>query len=291
MQATLDPTIVAEARRLQIRTRRSADSDLVGLYRSSFRGQGLQFSELREYQPGDDVRRIDWKVAARSSRIYVKSFEEDHALRVLCAVDISHSTAVGYGPSAFQRAARIAALISLLAARSHDALGLMLFAEKVHQYLSPAQQRRQLLRILLALSQPPSPPRSTDVGAALLELARRERRRSVVFLFSDFHSRPFEEPLRLLARRHDVIGLWLAPAQVSTLPAVGLVQVEDAETGALRTIDTSSPAIRALLAEREVRRRETLSKIFCSAGAELCEVREDCVSPLKQLMERRVRRR
>lgn len=291
MQATVDPSIVAEARRLQIRTRRCADTDIVGLYRSSFRGQGLQFSELREYQPGDDVRRIDWKVAARSSRVYVKSFEEDHALRVLCAVDISHSTSVGYGTSAYQRAARIAALVALLAARSHDALGLMLFADKVHQYLAPAQQRRQLMRVLLALSQPASPPRSTDVGAALLELARRERRRSVIFLLSDFFSRPFEEPLRLLARRHDVIGIWLAPAHVSSLPAVGLVQVEDAESGERLTIDSSSSSVRALLAEREARRRETLTQLFRSAGADLCEVREDCITPLKQLMERRARRK
>ena len=287
MQLALDPQILADARRLTLVSRRHADSDLAGAFHSAFRGQGLQFSELREYQPGDDVRRIDWKVAARSSRIYVKSFEEDRSLRVLCALDVSSSAGAGSAPTAYARGARIVAMLSLLAARSRDAFGLIRFTHSPVEYLAPSQRRRQLMRVLLALSNAPLPGQRTNVNAALQEILRRERRRAVVFLLSDFHSPAFHESLQLLARRHDVVAVWLAPPTLDPVPAIGLVQVRDSESGELLTLDSSSAHVRRTLALRATQREESLRQVFRSAGADFCAIRNDCFAPLHHLMEQR----
>lgn len=280
----------AEIKRLELRARRQINSDMLGRYRSAFRGSGLVFSELREYQPGDEVRAIHWKASARLGKIYVKSYEEDRLLNIMLAVDISNSTIVGSKKSKHQKALELSALITLLAQRSQDRIGLCLFSDTVEEFLPAKKSQRQFKQVINALLAKRQLKPATDISASLKYLLERQKHYSVLFLISDFISPPFEENLRRLSKRHDVIGVQVEDPIDSQFPAVGLVEFTDAESGRKILLDTSSKQAQTFLAHQQSKRRTNLRNLFSSCKADFISIDQNPTRPLIELMQTRTLR-
>ncbi len=263
----ITPELLAQVRRLTIRSRRAVEEVFSGAYRSAFRGQGLEFAEVREYVPGDDIRSIDWNVTARAGRPFVKRFEEERELTVVVALDLSGSLAFGSRARAKRDAAAEAgALLALAAARNRDRVGLLLFTERVELYLPPGKSRSRALRIARELLAFEPEGKGTDVAGALGFLHRVLRRRSVVFLLSDWRAASFDRPLSLLSRKHDVVALEVADPLEREAPARGLLRIRDLETGKAAWVDASSRAARGAWRASVARRARELDQIFRRAG-------------------------
>lgn len=263
----ITPELLAQVRRLTIRSRRAVEEVFSGAYRSAFRGQGLEFAEVREYVPGDDIRSIDWNVTARAGHPFVKRFEEERELTVVVALDLSASLDFGSRARAKRDAAAEAgALLALAAARNRDRVGLLLFTERVELYLPPGKSRSRALRIARELLAFEPEGKGTDVAGALGFLHRVLRRRAVVFLLSDWRAASFDRPLSLLARKHDVVALDVADPLEREAPARGLLRVRDLETGRTAWVDASSRAARGAWRATVARRGKELDQIFRRAG-------------------------
>ena len=288
------PALLAAARRLEIRARRLVAGGLAGEYRSVYRGSGIEFAEAREYVPGDDVRTIDWNVTARMGQPWVKEYVEERDLQLVCAVDVSASQLAGR-PEWGRReaAAAVCALVALAAAHSRDRTGLLAFSDRAERYLPPAAGTRHALRIAREALRPAPAGRGTSLAAACGYLSRVLRRRSVVFLISDFIDEGYERPLRDLARRHEVVAVVVADPLDETLPAAGLVEAEDAERGGALLLDSSDPAVRQRYAELAAARRGRRSALLRGAGAGELTVRtgEDPARPVIDYFRRQRRRR
>ncbi len=240
--ATLIPKeILRRVRELEIRTRRAVRDILAGQYSSVFRGQGIEFSEVRAYAPGDDVRTIDWNVTARFGHPFVKRFVEERELTVMLLLDGSASGAFGSGRAwKSERAAEAAALLAAAAIRNNDKVGLVVFTDRVEKYLRPEKGRSHVLRVIReALFFRPQGTR-TRIASALEHVSNVQKRRAVVFLISDFIDSGYDDLLAATARRHDLVVVSMTDPRELELPKAGLVTLEDAETGQIRVIDTSS---------------------------------------------------
>lgn len=211
--------------------RRGVRGELLGQYRSAFRGSGLVFSDLREYQPGDDVKHIHWKVTARSGHVFVKSYEEERQLTLIVALDSSNSTLCGEHTSTFKKALEFSALIALLGEDNKDKVGLCVFSNKIERFIPPAHSRGQLQRIIATLIDPPRGEKQTDIRVPLAFLRQQIRRPAILFLVSDFYSPPYERELQTVARRHDVVCVLLDDTVEKAFPNAGIVEFADAETG------------------------------------------------------------
>ena len=260
-------------RRIEIRTRRSVNDVFAGRYHSVFKGQGMEFQEVREYVPGDDIRAIDWNVTARTGSPHVKKFTEERELTVMLLVDVSASNRFG-STTQLKRdlAAEVAAVLAFSAIANHDRVGLILFSDRVEKHVPPAKGPTHVLRVVSEiLNAKPSSPK-TDLEPALRYLNQVVRRRSVAFLISDFIAPSCERLLRVTARRHDLVSLVVGDKRESALPPVGLVDFEDAETGRRIVVDTShAPTRRALLA-RQTERRQTLLRQLSRARSDVIEL-------------------
>jgi len=244
--ATLIPKeILRRVRELEIRTRRAVRDILAGQYSSVFRGQGIEFSEVRAYAPGDDVRTIDWNVTARFGHPFVKRFVEERELTVMLLLDGSASGAFGSGRAwKSERAAEAAALLAAAAIRNNDKVGLVVFTDRVEKYLRPEKGRSHVLRVIReALFFRPQ-GRRTRIASALEHVSNVQKRRAVVFLISDFIDSGYGDLLAATARRHDLVAVSMTDPRELELPRAGLVTLEDAETGGIRVIDTSSRRVR-----------------------------------------------
>lgn len=282
-------TSITELRRIQLRTNRLITGDLLGQYRSAFRGTGLIYSDLREYQPGDDVKHIHWKATARTGTAFVKSYEEDRQLRILLAVDVSASMRASVGFQPFQKAVEFCSLIGALSQRGNDLLGLLTFADRPLTFLPPKAGARRFSRILSSLMSEPSQSTSTKMDLALEHLALTVRKPSIMFVISDFACDDFSERLGNLAARHDVILVQLQQSE-QTLPSAGVVTFRDAETGQIVPIDTGNARVReawraALLGERKLLRERAER-----SGAAHIVIHDRPAPPLVQLMRERTRR-
>lgn len=249
--------LMRQVRRLEIATSRAVNEAFAGEYQSAFRGRGMEFDEVREYQPGDDVRTIDWNVTARAGTPFVKRFVEERELNVVLAVDLSASGAFGsVDRLKRETATELAAVLAFAAIRKNDKVSLVGFTDQVELYLPPRKGRKHVLRIIRELVnfEPDRP--GTDIAAALDRLAHLLTKRSVVFLISDFLDLGYESPLRLLHRRHDVIALRITDPREESLPRVGLINLIDAESGRRLTLDASSPRVRRQYARAAVDRME-----------------------------------
>ena len=265
--------LVRKVRLLELRTRRLMTTRFLGGYQSVFRGQGIEFSEVREYGPGDDARIIDWNVTARMGRPYVKKFQEERELNVLLAVDVSGSSRFGsQRQSKAELAAEVAALLALAAVRNNDKAGLVLFTDRVEEFVPPGKGVQHAFRIIRELLAVEPAGRGTDLTAPLRYISRIARRRSVVFILSDFLAAGYEAPLRTLARRHDVIALRLTDPREADLPPVGLVELVDAETGARLLIDASDPAVRRRFARLQRDRAREQQRFLRSVGVDQVEL-------------------
>lgn len=290
----ITPELLAQVRRLTIRSRRAVEEVFAGAYRSAFRGRGLEFAEVREYVPGDDVRTIDWNVTARAGRPFVKRHEEERELTVIVALDCSASLAFGSrGRSKRETAAEAGALLALAASRSRDRVGLLLFTDRIELYVPPSKVRARALRVVRELVAFEPEGRGTDVGQALSFLARVLRRRAVIFLLSDWIAEPFDRELAFLGRRHELTVIQVRDPLEADWPAAGLLAARDLETGRERVIPLGSKAARsALLAARARHARQT-GEAFRMGRAARIELRCDApVAPvLVRHMEQRARPR
>jgi uncharacterized protein (DUF58 family) len=238
---------------------------MAGQYHSVFKGSGIAFSEVREYMPGDDIRQIDWNVSARMNEPYVKLFVEEREMTVLLLVDMSASGRFGSREQEKRElAAELAAILAFSAIKNNDRVGLIIFTDEVERFVPPKKGKKHVLRVISEiLSYEPRSPR-TNLGVGLELLGRIARRRAVTFLVSDFLAPPaqYERALRIAARRHDLIPVTVTDPLEEALPSVGLVELEDPETGELVVFDTSGPEGRAFAAESRALRaaREALFK-------------------------------
>ena len=285
--------LLRKVHRIEIRVRRLLNTTFLGEYHSVFRGQGIEFSEVREYIPGDDIRSIDWNVTARMGYPFVKQFVEERELTVLLVVDVSASGAYGStGQSKIEVAAEIAALLAFSAIRNNDRVGLVAFTDQVEKYLPPRKGREHVLRVIRELLWVRPRGRGTDIASALAYVNRVQRRRSVVFLISDFLAGGYEATLRVTNRRHDVVAIAITDPREVELPDAALVALEDAETGALVTIDAGNPATRDeyhRLAAEMLRQRD---RVFQSVKVDRVDVATDqsYVEPLAEFFKARTRR-
>lgn len=290
----LPPELLAQVRRIEIRARRLASDLIAGDYRSVFRGTGIEFAEAREYASGDDVRLIDWNVTARMGTPWVKRYVEERELSVVCAVDLSASQTVGR-PHAGRLgvAAELTALLAFAAAFNNDLAGLLTFSDRIERYVPPARGSKHVLRLVREVLYHPPPQPGTDIAAACDYLLRVLTRRSIIFLITDGFDRDFESSMRTLARRHEVVAITLADPIDRELPDLGLVEIEDAESGQRLLLDSSDRGVRerysAAARERAVARRAALT----SAGVDEIEVRldQDYIEPLAGYFRRRAARR
>jgi uncharacterized protein (DUF58 family) len=272
----LPADVLRQVRRLHLRARRVVQTLLGGEYHSAFKGAGLSFEEVREYQPGDDVRTIDWNVTARSDQAYIKRFVEERELTMILAVDVSASQRFGTGQLAKRAvAAEIAALLALCAVSNNDRVGLIAFTEAVERFVPPNKGPRHVLRLLRDILAFEPEKRGTNLTAALDYLNKVQRRRAIVFLLSDFLSAGFDDAFRRAARKHDLIAVRTTDPRERNWPAAGLVRLEDAETGKQFTIDTSRRGFRDGFASRTRERMAAFTKLTRGAQADLIDAGTD----------------
>jgi uncharacterized protein (DUF58 family) len=262
--------VAAEVRRLEITTRQLVRDLVAGEYASAFRGHGLEFAEVREYLPGDDIRTIDWKVTARLGNAYVKRQHEERELGVLLVVDASASGMFGSRVRTKRELAiEVAAVLGLAAARSNDRVGLALFTNRVERYVPPAKGRRQALRLMSELLAFEPAGHGTDLAGSLRFLEPLLRRRSVLFVVSDFLAEGWHDPFARLSRQHDVIAIQIVDPRERTLPKAGLITLRDPESGAWRVVDTASSIVRERFHSRMAEWDRTFERGLRERGADL----------------------
>jgi uncharacterized protein (DUF58 family) len=244
--ATVPPEILRQVKLLELRTRGLVNSLFAGEYRSVFKGQGMEFAEVREYMPGDEVRSIDWNVTARMRRPFVKRYIEERELTVILAVDVSGSERFGTKRRfKSELASELAAVIAMAAIRNNDRVGTLMFTDKVEHVVPPRKGRRHALRVIRDLLAFEPAGRGTDMATATDYLIKMLHHKAVIFLVSDFMDEKIEHPLKLLAQRHDVVAVTIEDPSERHLPDVGLARFVDPETGTVVDVDTSNPAVRA----------------------------------------------
>ena len=270
------PEVLRLVKQVEIKARILADEALVGTYRSVFRGSGLDFEEVREYEPGDDIRSIDWNVTARMNAPYIKKYREERELNIYLAVDVSSSGWFGTANvNKRELAADVAALLAVTALHNHDRVGLVLFADGVREFLPPREGRHHLLHLIRELIFAEPRRSRTEIASVADFLANVTKKRNVVFVLSDFLDVEFEAPLRALGHKHDVIALILNDPRELELPSVGMVALEDAETGSVGYVDTSAAAIRESYARAARDRRGQRLRTFSRMGIDRVEISTD----------------
>jgi uncharacterized protein (DUF58 family) len=280
-------------RKIEIQTNRLATEQLAGSYTSVFRGQGLAFREVRHYQPGDDIRTIDWNVSARMDDTHVKVFTEEREMTVMLVVDISASEQFGTRVASKARvAAEVGALCAFSAIKHNDRVGLILATDQIEAIVPPKKGQKHVMRVVREILGRVPEHKGTDLAQALQTLYRVSRRRSVAFVLSDFFSKDFERALSLASARHDVIPLMLVDPRDEEMPDVGLAAFEDLETSETVLVDTSSARVRDHYARYMREQRETHIRTFRKLGLDHCVIRTDrpFVDPLRQLFARRAKR-
>lgn len=285
--------ILKKIRRLELRTRRLVSSTFAGQYHSVFKGRGMNFEEVREYNPGDDIRSIDWNVTARMNDPYVKKFTEERELTVLLIVDVSASGAFGsVDLSKRELAAEVAAILAFSAIHNNDKVGLLLFTGEVELFIPPKKGRMHTLRLIREMLYFQPRGRGTNLEAALKYANKLLTRRAVVFVISDFLAGDFSKALTVAGRRHDVVAMPVTDPGEAALPDVGRITFEDAESGEQIEIDTSRPAVRQQFAAEQARRDKELDRLFRTRGLDVVPLATDAdyLVALRSFFARRERR-
>lgn len=290
--ATVSPEILKQVKAIELRTRALVTSLFAGEYRSLFRGQGMEFAEVRAYEHGDDFRSIDWNVSARLASPYVKTFTEERELTVMLVVDQSGSTRFGEPVTKAALAVEVGAVLALAAAAQNDRVGALLFADEVERVVPPRKGRRHALRVIRDLIAFAPQGRRTNLGASLSYTTRLLRHHSIVVVLSDFLAEGWERPLRRLAARHEVVAIVVEDPRESDLPESGWVEMADAETGQRVLVDTGNRQVRdrvRLLAER---RREERGRLLAAAGVDTVTLKtgSDYTLPLRRAFALRAQR-
>lgn len=288
--------LMAKVGKIRILTNRLIDDQLAGDYHSTFKGQGVEFDEVRPYVPGDDVRTIDWNVTARTGQPFIKRFSEERELTILFLVDVSGSQGYGSaGRSKMELAAEVTALLALTAIRNQDKIGLVLFSDRIVKYIPPRKGRDSVMRLVReVLAAEDNAEGGTDIAEALRFLNGVQKRRAVVFLVSDFMGcAGYEKMLRATAHHHDLVCVPVTDPAEGELPDVGLVELEDPETGELALVDTSSAAVRRAFAAKADEDAAELKRMLLKTGVDTLRI--DTASPyideVRALFRRRARKR
>ena len=282
--------LLKSVRKIEIKTRGLSKHIFAGEYHSAFKGKGMAFSEVREYQYGDDIRSIDWNVTARFNHPYIKIFEEERELTVMLLIDVSGSRDFGtQGKLKRTLMTELAAVISFSAIQNNDKVGAILFTDKVEKFIPPKKGRQHILRVIRELIEFEPENKSTNLVEGLRYLTNAIKKRSIAFVVSDFISPNFEDALRIANRKHDVVALQIFDKRETELPPVGLIQVNNAETGEKMWIDTSSRALRDSYKKSWETRQKQLSITFKKCGVDnvLIQTSEDYVKPLINLFKQR----
>ncbi len=281
-------------RRIEITTKGLVEDIFGGEYRSAFKGRGIEFSEVRPYQFGDDIRFIDWNVSARTGDTFVKVFEEEREQTLMLVVDVSGSGDFGTH-SQFKRelAAEICAVIAFSAIQNNDKVGLMLFSDEIELLVPPKKGRRHVLRVIRDLFAHEPRSRGTDLSSALEHLLRLLRRRSIVIVLSDFLDSDFEKPLQAVRQRHDTIAIQLHDQREGSLPALGLLELTDGESGETMVIDTGNRRVREVFAQEAKARRSDLAELFRRLQLDAIHIGTDesYIEPLVRFFQSRHNRR
>jgi uncharacterized protein (DUF58 family) len=285
--------ILKKVRRIEITTRGLVNEVFSGEYHSVFKGRGMNFAEVREYQYGDDIRSIDWNVTARTGHPFVKVFEEERELTVMLLVDVSGSGEFGTRECMKgEIAVEICALLAFSAINNNDRVGLIIFSDRVEKFVPPRKGRQHVLRVLRELLYFEPEGRETDIGGALQYLTRVVRRRAVVFLVSDFIGTGFSKALSVTGRRHDMIAVRMRDVRESELPPIGYVEFEDAESGEQLLVNTSDRAFRTAFEHHRAQSDAMLEGTFRTTKVDVIDIRtgEPYVDPLIRFFRERARR-
>lgn len=281
-------------REIEIHTRRIVDALMSGEYHSAFKGHGLEFAESRPYQPGDDIRAMDWNVTARAGKPFVKVFHEERELSLILMVDLSGSQRFGSGADfKSETAARACALLAFSALRNNDKVGLAVFTDTMELYVPPRKGRAHALRLIREILYFQPRGRGTDIGGALEYVSRVTHKTSIVFLVSDFQTGEYERQLRALSRRHDVIALRVRDPLEETLPDAGYAAIEDAETGERIVVNTSSPPLREEFNRTVNAENERRARMFAAARVDevVIDTHGSFADPLVKFFRLRERRK
>jgi uncharacterized protein (DUF58 family) len=285
--------LVKKLKKIEIYTSRLANNQLAGSYHSVFKGRGMVFSEVRQYQPGDDVRFIDWNVSARMNDAYVKVFTEEREMTVMLLVDLSASERFGsVDKPKIETVAEVAALLAFSAIKNNDRVGLILFTDRIERFVPPKKGRSHVMRVVTEILNANPQGEGTDLGVALDLLGGIGKRRTVAFLISDFIADHYEKPLKLVSARHDLIPIQIIDPREAELPDVGLALIEDLETGELIEVDTSDLKLRANYAREAKRQRAAREHLFRRLQLDHVTVStdRDFVKPLSEFFRLRQRR-
>jgi len=285
--------ILKKVRQIEIRTGRLVNDVFAGEYESIFKGRGMEFHEVREYIPGDDIRSIDWNVTARSGHPYVKKFVEERELTVIIMADISGSGNFGTrNKMKIELMAEIGAVLSFSAIKNNDKIGLLLFTDKVEKFIPPKKGRPHVLRVIRELLYHKPESKKTSIKSALEYLGKVLKKRSVVFLISDFMDTGYERLLRILNKRHDIVGISISDPREKDLPDIGLAEFEDAETGEVLFLDTGDELLKKELAKKRSSFVDTRNKAFRAMGLDSIDISTDkpYIKPLILFFKMRAKR-
>ncbi len=285
--------ILKKVKRIEITTRGLVNDVFSGEYHSVFKGRGMEFAEVREYQIGDDIRTIDWNVTARQGHPYVKVFEEERELTVMLLVDVSSSGEFGtFRQMKGEIAAEICALLAFSAIKNNDKVGLIIFSDKVEKFVAPKKGKSHVLRVIREILYHEPQGTQTNISEALEFLSRVTRRRSVVFLVSDFISSSYEKALQIANKRHDIVAVTITDPREIDLPNVGFIELEDAETGETFLVDTSSLDVRNDFASATSAIVQEREKLFRSLNVDSIDIRTDqsYIEPLIRFFRMRAKR-
>ena len=285
--------ILRKIRRLELRTRRLVESSFAGQYQSVFKGRGMNFEEVRPYSPGDEIRAIDWNVTARTGEPYIKKFTEEREMTVMIVLDVSASGDFGsVRESKREMAAEVASILAFSAIHNNDKVGLLLFSNRVELFIPPKKGRLHILRLIREMLFFSPKGRGTDLAGALEYMNKVITRRAVVFVISDFLTGDFSRPLTVSARRHDMVALTVVDPAEEALPDVGVILLEDPETGEQIEVDTSRRAITGNYARLADERAKELGTLFGSRGVDMVQLRtdRDYLPVLRSFFDRRGRR-
>jgi len=285
--------ILKKVRQIEIRTGRLVNNVFAGEYESVFKGRGMEFHEVREYVPGDDIRSIDWNVTARAGHPYVKKFVEERELTVIIMADMSGSGSFGTrNKMKVELMAEIGAVLSFSAIKNNDKVGLLLFTDKVEKFIPPKKGRPHVLRVIRELLYYKPESKKTSINSALEYLGKVLKKRSVIFLMSDFMDSNYERRLGILNKRHDIIGISISDPREKDLADIGLVKFEDAETGEVLFLDTGDDLLKKELTKRRLSFIGARDKAFKSMALDSIEISTDrpYIEPLILFFKARAKR-
>lgn len=287
---TLPPEVLKKVKLLEINTRKLVNNLFAGEYHTAFKGQGMTFADFREYVPGDDVRSISWALTARAGKPFIKTFEEERELTLILAVDVSGSSDFGTG-SYFKGEVmtHLAALLAFSAVKNNDQIGLLLFSDQVEHFVSPKKGRGHVHRLLRDLFYYKPKSHRTKLSAGFTYLQGILKKRATIFVFSDFMDEGFDQSLCLLGRKHDVVACVVNDAAEYSLPEMGVIEVQDAESGEVLTVDTSSPGFRKEYEQAVLQRKDQRDRMLRLSQVERVDVKssEDYVNPLVAFFKKR----